>query len=74
MLRRMTLSLTGHQIEIVMDAARALPVEKRSLLLERIAAMVNLRGRRVTDNDVIDLTVLALTGLSHGDAGLNGRF
>jgi hypothetical protein len=32
------ISLSDKQLEVVMDAAATLPVEKRALLLERIAA------------------------------------
>jgi hypothetical protein len=47
-----------------MDAARMLPVEKRDVFLQRIAAMLAMRGRgRVTDTDVADVAHLALAGL-----------
>jgi hypothetical protein len=40
------------------------PVEKRDMFLQRIAAMLALRGRgRFTDIDVADVTQLALCGL-----------
>ena len=46
-----------------MNAARMLPVEKR-YVLQRIAAMLALRGRgRFTDGDVDDVAHLALAGL-----------
>jgi hypothetical protein len=37
--------------------------EKRSLYLERIGAMVNMRGRRFTDDDLAEIARLACTGL-----------
>ena len=43
--------------------ARTLPVEKRSIYLQRIAAMLALRGRRFNDGDVADVAKLALSGL-----------
>jgi hypothetical protein len=47
-----------------MAAARVLPVEKRDVFLQRIAAMLAVRGRgRFTDTDVADVTQLALAGL-----------
>jgi hypothetical protein len=62
-LRRM-IGLTDTQLAIVMGAARVLPVEKRDTFLQRIAAMLALRGRgRFTDTDVADVAQLALAGL-----------
>ena len=47
-----------------MGAARVLPVEKRDIFLQRVAAMLALRGRgRFTDTDVADVAQLALAGL-----------
>jgi hypothetical protein len=44
------IDLTDTQLAIVMAAARVLPVEKRDIFLQRIAAMLALRGRgRFTD-------------------------
>jgi|RhiMetdeSRZDD1v2_1073273.scaffolds.fasta_scaffold412737_2 hypothetical protein len=37
--------LSHSQHQIITDAARMLPVEKRDLYLQRIAAMLTLRGR-----------------------------
>ena len=57
----LTLGLTDYQL---MNAARSIPVEKRDTLLQRIAAMLALRGRgRFTDTDVADVAQLALCGL-----------
>ncbi len=58
------IGLTDYQLKTVMDAARLLPVEKRDTFLQRIAAMLALRGRgRFTDIDVADVAQLALAGL-----------
>ena len=63
------LGLTDTQLGTVMGAARSLPVEKRDLYLQRIAAMLALRGRgHFGDDDVQEVTVLALRGLAHTDA------
>jgi hypothetical protein len=40
------IALSDRQLEIVMAAATPLPPEKRSLLLERVAAHLQLYGRR----------------------------
>jgi hypothetical protein len=52
-----------------MHAARVLLVEKRDLYLQRIAAVLAVRGRgHFGDSDVADVTALALRGLVHTDA------
>jgi hypothetical protein len=59
------MGLTDSQLATVMDAARTLPVEKRDLYLQRIAAMLTMRGHgHFTDSDVSDVTGLALCGLT----------
>jgi hypothetical protein len=64
---RHMIGLTDHQLEIVMGAARRVPVEKRDTFLQRIAAMLALRGRgRFTDTDVADVAQLATLALSSG--------
>jgi hypothetical protein len=45
-----------------MTAAKGLAPERRSVFLERIAAMLKLR-HRFTDDDVAEVTALALCGL-----------
>jgi hypothetical protein len=66
---RHMIGLTDTQLKIVMNAARLLPVEKRDTFLQRIAAMLAMRGRgRFTDTDVADVAQLALTGLAHQSA------
>ena len=58
------LGLTDNQLTTVMDMARTLPVEKRDLYLQRIAAMLTVRGRgHFNDSDVHEVTTLALCGL-----------
>jgi len=37
--------------------------EKRSVFLERVSAMLNMRGRRFTDADLIEIAALARAGL-----------
>jgi hypothetical protein len=46
------LALTDSQLDLVMTAAGGLTPEKRSLFLERVAARLELRGRRFTDDDL----------------------
>ena len=47
-----------------MGAARGLPVEKCDIFLQRIAAMLALRGRgRFTDSDVAEVARRAFVGL-----------
>ncbi|MGB8680560.1 MAG: hypothetical protein WCD59_23080 [Pseudolabrys sp.] len=58
------LGLTDNQLTTVMGMARTLPVEKRDLYLQRIAAMLTVRGRgHFNDADVADVTTLAIAGL-----------
>ena len=58
------LGLTDNQLRTVMDAAAAVPIEKRDLYLQRIAAMLTVRGRgHFNDADVADVTTLAIAGL-----------
>jgi hypothetical protein len=54
--------LTDPQLKIITTAANAVPVERRSVFLERCGAMLKVRGR-FTDADVHDVTALALCGL-----------
>ena len=61
------LGLTDTQLSAVMDAARTLPVERRDTFLQRVGAMLRMRGR-FSDGDVTDVVQLALTGLAHQPA------
>src|SRR5262245_48242692 len=63
--RKMPLSLSDHQLALVSDAAKSLSPEKRGVYLQRIAAVLELRGR-FSDDDVAVVAKLALTG--GGDA------
>ena len=60
-------SLTDFQLKTVMDAAHALPVERRDTFLQRVGAMLRMR-HRFTDADVADVAKLALTGLAQQPA------
>ena len=60
-------SLTDFQLKAVMDAAHALPVERRDIFLQRCGAMLRMRGR-FTDDDVRQVAELALCGLAHRTA------
>ena len=57
------LALSDSQLQIVITAAGGLPVEKRSVFLERIAARLQLRGPHFTDADLGTAIQAALTGL-----------
>jgi hypothetical protein len=57
------LALSDSQMEAVMTAAVGLPVEKRSVFLERVAARLELRGPRFTDADLGAAIQAALSGL-----------
>ena len=58
------LGLTDNQLRVVMDAAHMVPVEKRDVYLQRIAAMLTVRGRgHFNDSDVHEVTTLAIAGL-----------
>jgi hypothetical protein len=59
------IALTDHQLDMVMTAATPLPPEKRVILLERVAAHLQLYGRRGGFGDVdVGLAIsVALRGL-----------
>jgi hypothetical protein len=63
------LSLSDSQMRAVMAVAKTLPVEKRDLFLQRLGAMMELRGRRYADRHLQELAQLAATGLTHSMAG-----
>jgi hypothetical protein len=56
------LALTDAQLQIVMAAAAAVLPDRRSLFLERCAAMLALRGR-FDDSDVVNVAKRAACGL-----------
>jgi len=62
------LALKGHRLAIVMVAADKLPVEKREVFLDRVAARLRLHGFRISDADLDIAVRQALQGLSQGNA------
>jgi hypothetical protein len=59
------LALSDSQLETLMTFAADIPPDKRSTFLERIAAMLTLRGRgHFNDDDVAEVAQLALAGLT----------
>ena len=56
------LALSDDQLALVMTAAGSVPVEKRSVFLERVAARLQLRGFHFTDADLGAAIQAALTG------------
>lgn len=63
------ISLSDAYLQIVMRAACVPPIEKRDLYLQRIAAMLALRGcGHFDDADVTDAVTRALNGMTHQTA------
>jgi hypothetical protein len=63
------IALSAAQLGIVLAAAGSAPIEKRDTFLQRIAAMLTLRGRgHFTNSDVDDAVRLALVGMVHESA------
>ena len=60
-------SLSDRQLAAVMDAGRTLPIERRDLFLQRVGAMLTMRGG-FSDSDVADVVKLALAGLAQQPA------
>jgi hypothetical protein len=58
------IALNDAQLKILMTAAADVPPEKRSTFLERVGAMLKLRGM-FSDSDVDEISKLALCGLVH---------
>jgi hypothetical protein len=58
------LSLSDQQLRSVMDAAARVAADRRDVFLQRVGAMLTLRGR-FDDSDVIDVCMLASCGLVH---------
>ena len=63
----MPLALTDAQLKTVMTLAAEIVPEKRSAFLERVGAMLALRGR-FSDHDVAEAAKLALVGLARRPA------
>ena len=62
------LALNDAQLALVMTAAGSVPVEKRSVFFERVAARLRLRGPHFTDADLDRAMRSALQGLIHSAA------
>jgi hypothetical protein len=58
------ISLSDAQLKTIMDTARLLGPERRDLFLQRVGAILKMRDC-FTDDDVLDVAALALTGLIH---------
>ena len=59
------LGLTDNQLRTAKNEARVLLVEKRDIYLQRIAAVLTMRGRgHFTNADVVDVAKLAMAGLA----------
>jgi hypothetical protein len=61
-------ALTDTQLKIVTTAATDVLPDRRSLFLERVAAMLTVRGR-FDDGDVAKVAALAAQGLVVAKAG-----
>jgi hypothetical protein len=60
------LSLTDNQLKTVMQTGAGIDPERRAVFLERLGAMLRLRGRgHFNDADVADVAKLASCGLIH---------
>jgi hypothetical protein len=63
------IGLSDAQLKTVMATAAQVPYEKRAQFLERIAAMLRLRGRgHFNDDDVSEAVARALNGMTHQPA------
>ena len=63
------LALSDSQLKTLMTFAADIPQEKRSTFLERVGAMLAMRGRgHFNDDDVAEIAKLALTGLARQPA------
>jgi hypothetical protein len=65
----MPIALTDSQLKLVTEAARSIPIDKRSAYLERIAGHLQQLGyQRVRDVDVERAISTSLQGLVHAPA------
>jgi hypothetical protein len=62
------ISLTDAQLDIVTTCARGLEPEKRGVYLERVAAHLQIRLSRYSDNDVATAARMALDSLTQNSA------
>jgi hypothetical protein len=62
-------SLSDHQLQIIMATAADIDPERRDLYLQRVGAMLRMR-HKFTNGDVADVASLAASGLvqQHTDA------
>jgi hypothetical protein len=61
------ISLSDSQLQTVMTAARVVDVDRRSIFLQRTAAMLRMRGN-FSDSDLNQVVSLALQGLVQSSA------
>jgi hypothetical protein len=57
------IALTDQQLQTVLDAASRIDIEKREMFLQRVEAMLRMRGL-FNDQDLKDICALALAGLA----------
>ena len=55
--------LSENQFDIVMQAARALPSEKREAFAVRVEGLLKLRSGRPSDSEIAAIVQQALSGL-----------
>jgi hypothetical protein len=58
------ISLSDHQLSVVMSAAACLDFEKRDVFLQRVAALLRLQAGHCSDADVAAASEQALRSLS----------
>ena len=58
------LSLSDRQLQTVMETAANIDADRRTIFLERVGAILKLRGR-FNDADVQEISKLAACGLVH---------
>jgi hypothetical protein len=68
---RHMVSLSDSQLEIITTAANAVPVERRSVFLERVGAMLKPRGR-FSDDDVRQVAAQAMASSEFLAADFSG--
>jgi hypothetical protein len=61
------LPIATSELKTVMATTAQLPQAKRDIFLQRVAAMLRMRGH-FNDSDVAEVAQLALTGLTHQPA------
>jgi hypothetical protein len=66
------LALTDAQFADIMETAKGIDPERRDVFLQRVAAMLRLRGR-FSDDDVVEVARLATCGLVQGGFPIVGK-